>query len=67
MKLHTKILLGLIVSLALGIVNLTVGVVTVGVANTVVETVNQYGAVPLGQIFLRILFMVVMPLVCVDR
>ena len=45
MKLHAKILLGLIVSLSLRIVNLTVGVdrwrLTVGVANPVVETVNS--------------------------
>ncbi len=59
MKLHTKILLGLAVGLALGIgVNLTVGV-----NNPVVERINQYVAVPVGQIFLRMLFMVVMPLV----
>jgi DAACS family dicarboxylate/amino acid:cation (Na+ or H+) symporter len=59
MKLHTKILLGLCVGLALGIgVNLTVGV-----NNPTVEWVNRYIAVPIGQIFLRMLFMVVMPLV----
>jgi DAACS family dicarboxylate/amino acid:cation (Na+ or H+) symporter len=59
MKLHTKILLGLVVGLALGItVNLTVGT-----ENPVVEMVNDYVAVPIGQIFLRMLFMVVMPLV----
>jgi dicarboxylate/amino acid:cation (Na+ or H+) symporter, DAACS family len=59
MKLHTKILLGLCIGLAMGIgVNLTVGV-----ANPAVETINDYFAVPVGQIFLRMLFMVVMPLV----
>lgn len=59
MKLHTKILLGLIVGLTLGIaVNLTIGT-----NNPTVEAVNDYVAVPLGQIFLRMLFMVVMPLV----
>jgi dicarboxylate/amino acid:cation (Na+ or H+) symporter, DAACS family len=59
MKLHTKILLGLAVGLTLGItVNLTVGV-----DNPTVEWFNQYVAVPIGQIFLRMLFMVVMPLV----
>lgn len=59
MKLHTKILLGLVVGLALGIaVNLTVGV-----ANPTVDAINRYIAVPIGQIFLRMLFMVVMPLV----
>lgn len=59
MKLHTKILLGLAVGALLGIiVNLTVGS-----AHPVVEAVNGYIAVPVGQIFLRLLFMVVMPLV----
>jgi dicarboxylate/amino acid:cation (Na+ or H+) symporter, DAACS family len=59
MKLHTKILLGLLAGLAGGIgVNLTVGT-----ANPAVEVVNDYIAVPIGQIFLRMLFMVVMPLV----
>ena len=59
MKLHTKILLGLAVGLALGItVNLTVGT-----DNPTVEMINDYLAVPVGQIFLRMLFMVVMPLV----
>ena len=59
MKLHTKILLGLVVGLALGITaNLTVGT-----DNPVVERINAWVAVPVGQIFLRMLFMVVMPLV----
>ncbi len=59
MKLHTKILLGLCLGLALGLtVNLTVGV-----SNPTVEWINAYIAVPMGQIFLRMLFMVVMPLV----
>ena len=59
MKLHTKILLGLCVGLALGItVNLTVGV-----NNPAVDWVNRYIAIPVGQVFLRMLFMVVMPLV----
>lgn len=59
MKLHTKILLGLAVGLAAGITtNLTVGVENPGV-----EWVNKYIAGPVGQIFLRMLFMVVMPLV----
>jgi len=35
----------------------------VGTSNPTVEMVNDYLAVPLGQIFLRMLFMVVMPLV----
>ncbi|MDP2320348.1 MAG: dicarboxylate/amino acid:cation symporter [Acidobacteriota bacterium] len=59
MKLHTKILLGLALGATAGIiVNLTVGA-----AHPVVEAVNDYVAVPIGQIFLRMLFMVVMPLV----
>lgn len=59
MKLHTKILLGLAAGALLGvIVNLTVGS-----THPVVETVNTYIAVPVGQVFLRLLFMVVMPLV----
>jgi dicarboxylate/amino acid:cation (Na+ or H+) symporter, DAACS family len=59
MKLHTKILLGLAVGLILGIgVNLTVGV-----SNPTVDWINRYLAIPIGQIFLRMLFMVVMPLV----
>jgi dicarboxylate/amino acid:cation (Na+ or H+) symporter, DAACS family len=59
MKLHTKILLGLLVGLVLGIsVNLTVGT-----ENPTVEMINDYVAVPVGQVFLRLLFMVVMPLV----
>ena len=58
-KLHTKILLGLLVGLVLGVmVNLTVGT-----ANPTVERINAWIAVPLGQVFLRMLFMVVMPLV----
>ena len=59
MKLHTKILLGLVVGLVLGVTaNLTVGT-----SNPRVEWINSYVAGPLGQIFLRMLFMVVMPLV----
>jgi dicarboxylate/amino acid:cation (Na+ or H+) symporter, DAACS family len=59
MKLHTKILLGLLVGLVLGItVNMTVGT-----DNPTVEAINDYVAIPVGQIFLRMLFMVVMPLV----
>nr|MDQ3350086.1 dicarboxylate/amino acid:cation symporter [Acidobacteriota bacterium] len=59
MQLHTKILLGLLVGLVLGIsVNLTVGT-----ENPTVERINDFVAVPVGQVFLRLLFMVVMPLV----
>jgi dicarboxylate/amino acid:cation (Na+ or H+) symporter, DAACS family len=59
MKLHTKILLGLVVGAILG-----------GLANWLlgkdhpfVAGVNEYVAGPIGQIFLRLLFMIVMPLV----
>lgn len=59
MKLHTKILLGLVVGLALGVtVNLWLGT-----SNPRVEWINTFIAVPVGQVFLRMLFMVVMPLV----
>jgi DAACS family dicarboxylate/amino acid:cation (Na+ or H+) symporter len=59
MKLHTKILLGLAAGLVAGVTtNLTVGV-----DNPAVEWVNKYIAGPVGQVFLRMLFMVVMPLV----
>ncbi|HUF25149.1 MAG TPA: dicarboxylate/amino acid:cation symporter [Vicinamibacterales bacterium] len=59
MKLHTKILLGLLVGLAAGVAtNLTVGP-----DHPVVERINAWVAVPVGQIFLRMLFMVVIPLV----
>ncbi|HVL67308.1 MAG TPA: dicarboxylate/amino acid:cation symporter [Vicinamibacterales bacterium] len=59
MKLHTKILIGLVVGLILGVAaNLTVGP-----DDPAVDTINRFVAVPLGQIFLRMLFMVVMPLV----
>ena len=59
MKLHTKILLGLAAGAIAGVVvNLTVGS-----SHPAVVVVNDYLAVPVGQIFLRMLFMVVMPLV----
>jgi len=59
MPLHTKILLGLLVGGLSGIAaNLTVGA-----TNPVVEGVNHYVAGPIGQIFLRLLFMIVIPLV----
>lgn len=59
MKLHTKILLGLAAGLVVGVAtNLTVGP-----DHPAVTAINFYLAVPLGQIFLRMLFMVVMPLV----
>ncbi|HEY0970554.1 MAG TPA: dicarboxylate/amino acid:cation symporter [Gemmatimonadales bacterium] len=59
MKLHTKILLGLVVGALLGIaVNLTIGG-----QHPVVEGVNRYLAGPMGAIFLNMLFMIVIPLV----
>src|SRR5687768_18117775 len=59
MKLHTKILLALAVGATTGILaNIYLG----GGSPTVVW-LNTYIAGPVGQIFLRLLFMVVMPLV----
>ena len=59
MKLHTKILLGLIGGALLGILANQ----TLGADHEVVRGVNRYLAGPIGQIFLRLLFMIVMPLV----
>jgi len=59
MKLHTKILIGLIVGAVLGI---TANAVLGGDA-PLVEGINKYVAGPAGQIFLRLLFMIVIPLV----
>jgi len=59
MKLHTKILIGLLVGAVAGaITNFTLGT-----THPTVEAFNKYVTIPLGQIFLRMLFMVVMPLV----
>lgn len=59
MKLHTKILLALVVGATAGILaNTQLG----GDAPSVVW-VNKYLAGPVGQVFLRMLFMIVMPLV----
>jgi len=59
MRLHTKILLGLLVGAVLGVsANLTLGG-----DHPVVQYTNHYVAGPIGQIFLRLLFMIVMPLV----
>lgn len=59
MQLHTKILLALVVGGAAGIgANLSLGG-----AHRSVGFVNEYLAGPIGQIFLRLLFMIVMPLV----
>ena len=59
MKLHTKILLGLLVGAVLGIS----ANVFIGGKSPLVEGVNHYVAGPAGQIFLRLLFMIVIPLV----
>jgi dicarboxylate/amino acid:cation (Na+ or H+) symporter, DAACS family len=59
MKLHTKILLGLAIGIVLGVItNLTVGP-----DHPRIQQINTYVTRPIGQIFLRMLFMVVMPLV----
>jgi DAACS family dicarboxylate/amino acid:cation (Na+ or H+) symporter len=59
MKLHNKILLGLAIGAAAGVaVNRFLGP-----SHPTVEQFNTYVAVPVGQVFLRMLFMVVMPLV----
>ena len=57
--LHTKILIGLVVG---AIVGLTVNM-TLGPEHPFVGWTNKYLAGPVGQIFLRLLFMIVMPLV----
>ena len=59
MKLHTKILIALVVGATAGILaNMWLG----GGSPSVVW-LNKYIAGPIGQVFLRLLFMVVMPLV----
>ena len=59
MKLHTKILLGLLIGAVLGVS----ANVFLGGKSPIVEGVNHYVAGPAGQIFLRLLFMIVVPLV----
>src|SRR5690606_34526375 len=59
MQLHTKILLGLLVGALAG----TVANATLGGDHALVLGLNEYLAGPVGQAFLRLLFMVVMPLV----
>jgi DAACS family dicarboxylate/amino acid:cation (Na+ or H+) symporter len=57
--LHTKILIGLLIGGVIGLVaNLTIGA-----DHGLVTWTNKYIAGPIGQIFLRLLFMIVMPLV----
>jgi DAACS family dicarboxylate/amino acid:cation (Na+ or H+) symporter len=59
MKLHTKILLGLVVGAVIGIAANQI----LGGDHAAVAFVNKYLAGPVGQIFLRLLFMIVIPLV----
>ena len=59
LKLHTKILIGLVLGIVFGVAANRI----LGANNWQVEWINTYVAGPLGQIFLRMLFMVVMPLV----
>jgi DAACS family dicarboxylate/amino acid:cation (Na+ or H+) symporter len=59
MKLHTKILLGLVVGAILGIAANQL----LGGDHDTVAFANKYIAGPVGQIFLRLLFMIVIPLV----
>ena len=58
MKLHAKILTGLVAGATAGVaVNMAAG------GSPWVEAVNTYVTGPVGQVFLRLLFMVVVPLV----
>lgn len=59
MKLHTKILLGLLIGAILGVA----ANFLLGGDHRLVEWVNRYLAGPVGQVFLRMLFMIVVPLV----
>jgi dicarboxylate/amino acid:cation (Na+ or H+) symporter, DAACS family len=59
MKLHTKILLGLLVGAVFGVT----ANFALGGEHTAVVWINKYLAGPVGQIFLRMLFMIVIPLV----
>src|SRR5215208_61785 len=59
MKLHTKILLGLLVGAVVGVTMNQ----TLGGQHAYVLWANKYLAGPVGQIFLRMLFMIVIPLV----
>ena len=59
MKLHTKILLGLVGGALLGVT----ANFTLGGDHAFVAWVNRYLAGPVGQVFLRMLFMIVVPLV----
>lgn len=59
MKLHTKILLGLLIGGLLGIAANTM----LGPDDPTIAAINKNVAGPIGQIFLRMLFMIVVPLI----
>ena len=59
LKLHTKILLGLLIGAVIGVAAYS----TLGADHPVVTFTNRYLAGPIGQIFLRMLFMIVIPLI----
>ena len=59
MKLHTRILLGLLVGALAGFL----ARLALGSTHPVVVGINTYVAGPVGQIFLNLLFMIVVPLV----
>lgn len=62
MKLHNKILTGLVIGLIAGIVTNTIWSDTDGAVTALEPWINNLTD-PLGQIFLRLLFMIVIPLV----
>ena len=59
MKLHTKILIGLVVGATLGLVAYSMRETTPEAVNFI----NQWIAYPVGQVFFRMLYMIVIPLV----
>ena len=59
LPLHTRILIGLLIGAVLGLIANWM----VGPDHQLVTWTNKYIAGPIGQIFLRLLFMIVMPLV----
>lgn len=59
MKLHTKILLALVIGATAGVL----ANIFLGGKHPLVEWLNHYLAGPVGQVFLRMLFMIVVPLV----
>lgn len=59
MKLHTKILLGLLVGAVIGVGANQI----LGAEHRLIVWANRYVAGPVGQIFLRMLFMIVVPLI----